>query len=58
VPGAGQLLGVDAQLGLGVRGQRIVRGQLFGDLPGQAGGQAPRLVELRQLRQLGVWRLR
>jgi len=34
VPGAGDLRRVDAQLGLGVRGERVVGGQLPGDLPG------------------------
>ena len=31
---------VDGQLGLGVGGQRVVRSQPFGDMPGQAGLQA------------------
>ena len=33
----GQLVRVDAQLGLGVGGQRVVRSQPFGDMPGQGG---------------------
>jgi hypothetical protein len=40
VPGAGDLPGVDAQFCLGVGGERVVGGQLAGDLTGQAGVQA------------------
>ena len=43
----GQLARVDAQLGLGVSGQRVVRSQLFGDMPGQAGLQAFLLIDPR-----------
>ena len=49
VPRAGQLVRVDAQLGLGVRLERVVRGQLAGDLDGQLGGQALLLVDLGEL---------
>jgi hypothetical protein len=45
--GMGQLAQVDAQLGLGVSGQRVVRSQLFGDMPGQAGPYAFRLIDPR-----------
>jgi hypothetical protein len=38
--GMNQLLWVDAQLGLGVRGQSVAGGQPFGYMPGQAGQHA------------------
>jgi hypothetical protein len=40
---SGSMLG----LGLGVGGQRVVRSQPFGDMPGQAGLQAFRLIDPR-----------
>ena len=36
-------------LRFGVRGQRVVRGQLDGDLPGESGGKAAGHVQLSQL---------
>ena len=41
VPGVGQLVGVDAQLGLGVRAEGVVRGQLLGHLEGEVAGVRP-----------------
>jgi hypothetical protein len=52
VAGAGELLRVDAELGLGVGGQRVAGGQLLGDVPGQVRRRALGLVDPRQLGQL------
>jgi len=54
VAGRSELLRVDAELGLGVSGQRVVGGQLFGDLPGQTRLQALGLIDTRQLHRLGL----
>ena len=48
----GELLRVDAQLGLAVSGQRIACGQLSGDLPGQARPKTLGLIDPGRLRYL------
>ena len=40
MPRVGQVVGVDAQLGVRVGAERVVLGELLGDLPGQVRGQA------------------
>src|SRR5215475_12228239 len=44
----------DAMFDLCVRGQRIVRSQLDGDLPGQAAGKTAGLVQPGELIKLGI----
>lgn len=53
MPGAAQLARVDAQLGPGVRAQRVVLGEPLGDMPGQMRRQAPGLVDPGELLHLG-----
>ena len=52
VPGVGELVGVDAELGLGVRAQGVVRGQLLGHLEGEVLGEALLHVEVGELGEL------
>ena len=52
VPRVGEVVGVDAELGLRVRSEGVVGGQLLGDLERECGGEALGRVEARQLGQL------
>jgi hypothetical protein len=49
LPRVGQVMGVDAQLGVQVRAERIVLGELDGDLSGGRLGQPLRPVQRGQL---------
>ena len=51
-PRVRDVVGVDAQLGLGVRAERVVLGELLGDLEGEVLGQSLRHVDAGQLLQL------
>ena len=52
LPGAGQLVGIDAELDVEVRPQRVVLGELEGDLAREVLGQPAGTVELGELGEL------
>src|SRR5262245_2772156 len=55
MPRTHQVVGVDAELDVEVRAQRVLRGELLGDLARCPWRQPPALVELGQLLELSLW---